>query len=90
MGDLDHSSRQGGERRLSAAELAPSPAPARVGTTSGRANAVTYPNPGNATNYDTFGILTLTLHPSSYDWQFVPASDGQPGRFKDSGSGSCA
>ena len=42
------------------------------------------------TNYDTFGILQLTLHPSGYDWRFIPAtSDGQAGRFTDSGSGTC-
>lgn len=34
----------------------------------------------------TYGILELTLHPTSYDWQFVPAP---PGTFVDSGSGSC-
>jgi acid phosphatase type 7 len=35
---------------------------------------------------DDFGVLKLTLHPSSYDWRFVPIA----GRtFSDSGSGSC-
>jgi acid phosphatase type 7 len=37
-------------------------------------------------NGATFGVLKLTLRPSSYDWQFVPIA-GQ--RFTDSGSGSC-
>jgi len=37
-------------------------------------------------NFDTFGVLRLTLHPSSYDWQFVPVS-GQ--RFTDSGTQAC-
>ena len=37
-------------------------------------------------NTDTFGILKLTLHSTSYDWQFVP----EPGKtFTDSGSASC-
>jgi acid phosphatase type 7 len=37
-------------------------------------------------NADTFGVLKLTLHASSYDWEFVP----QAGKnFADSGSGSC-
>jgi hypothetical protein len=37
-------------------------------------------------NTDTFGILKLTLHPSSYDWQFIP----EPGKtFTDSGSAQC-
>ena len=37
-------------------------------------------------NVDTFGILKLTLHPTSYDWQFVP----EAGRtFTDTGTGAC-
>ncbi len=37
-------------------------------------------------NSDTFGVLKLTLHSGSYDWQFVP----EPGKaFADSGSQSC-
>ena len=34
----------------------------------------------------TYGVLKLTLHPSSYDWQFVPVA-GQT--FTDIGSESC-
>jgi acid phosphatase type 7 len=34
----------------------------------------------------TFGVLKLSLHPSSYDWQFL-AEPGDP--FTDSGSGTC-
>jgi hypothetical protein len=37
-------------------------------------------------NATTFGILRLTLHPSGYDWAFVPAAGGT---FTDRGSGSC-
>jgi hypothetical protein len=37
-------------------------------------------------NSNTFGVLKLTLHPHSYDWQFVPVA-GQT--FTDSGSTSC-
>ena len=37
-------------------------------------------------NSTTFGVLRLTLHPSSYDWKFVPIG-GQT--FTDSGSTSC-
>jgi len=37
-------------------------------------------------NGDTFGVLKLTLHAQSYDWEFVP-EDGKT--FKDSGSGTC-
>jgi chitodextrinase len=35
---------------------------------------------------NTYGVLKLTLHPTSYDWQFVP----EPGKtFTDSGTDSC-
>lgn len=37
-------------------------------------------------NTDTFGVLKLTLHARSYDWEFIP----EPGKtFTDSGSGVC-
>jgi acid phosphatase type 7 len=37
-------------------------------------------------NANTFGVLKLTLHPKSYDWQFIP----QEGKtFTDSGTGYC-
>jgi Calcineurin-like phosphoesterase len=34
-------------------------------------------------NDNTLGVIKLTLHPTSYDWQFVPAAGGT---FTDSGS----
>jgi len=34
---------------------------------------------------DSFGVLKLTLHPASYEWQFAAAT----GLFGDSGSGVC-
>ncbi|HST26338.1 MAG TPA: metallophosphoesterase, partial [Gaiellaceae bacterium] len=34
----------------------------------------------------TLGVLKLTLHPTSYDWQFVPVAGGS---YTDSGTGSC-
>ena len=37
-------------------------------------------------NNETFGVLKLTLHPGSYDWEFIPV-DG--GTFLDSGSEKC-
>ena len=37
-------------------------------------------------NNDTFGVLKLTLHPTSYDWQFVPEAGKT---FTDSGSTAC-
>src|SRR5207248_590648 len=36
-------------------------------------------------NDTSFGVLKLTLHPGSYDWQFMPAT----GNFSDSGSRAC-
>src|SRR5207237_3184 len=35
---------------------------------------------------DTYGVLKLTLHPTSYDWQFVPEAGKT---FTDSGSTAC-
>ncbi len=37
-------------------------------------------------NSTAYGVLRLTLHPSTYDWQFLPVA-GQT--FADSGSGTC-
>jgi len=37
-------------------------------------------------NFDTYGVLKLTLHASSYEWQFVPEADKT---FSDSGTGNC-
>lgn len=34
----------------------------------------------------TFGVLKLSLHPNSYDWEFVPIAGST---FTDSGTGSC-
>jgi hypothetical protein len=34
---------------------------------------------------DSWGILALTLHPTSYEWRFIPTA----GSFSDSGSSSC-
>lgn len=37
-------------------------------------------------NTDTFGVLKLTLHTNSYDWEFIPEAGKA---FHDSGSGQC-
>ncbi len=37
-------------------------------------------------NANTYGVLKLTLHPTSYDWQFVPEAGKT---FTDSGTGMC-
>ena len=38
------------------------------------------------TNDDTLGVLKLTLHPASYDWEFMPVAGF---KFHDSGSAAC-
>jgi acid phosphatase type 7 len=45
-------------------------------------------NPANSEvrNNTTFGVLQLTLHPSSYEWAFVPIA-GQS--FTDTGTTAC-
>jgi len=37
-------------------------------------------------NTNTYGVLKLTLHPTNYDWQFVPEAGKT---FTDSGTASC-
>jgi hypothetical protein len=37
-------------------------------------------------NDDTYGVLKLTLHPTSYDWEFVPIAGST---YTDSGTGDC-
>lgn len=37
-------------------------------------------------NNNTWGVLKLTLHPSSYEWEFVPVAGKT---FRDSGSANC-
>jgi hypothetical protein len=39
-----------------------------------------------ARNTDTYGVLKLTLHPTSYDWRFVPEAGKT---FADSGTRGC-
>jgi hypothetical protein len=38
-------------------------------------------------NGNTYGVLKMTLHPGSYDWQFVPLAGST---FTDSGSDTCS
>jgi hypothetical protein len=37
-------------------------------------------------NDETYGVFKLTLHPTSYDWEFVPIKGKN---FTDSGSATC-
>ncbi len=47
---------------------------------------VTTASNSRARNADTYGVLKLTLHSSSYDWKFVPEAGKT---FTDSGTESC-
>jgi hypothetical protein len=57
--------------------------------TGGRSQSALAPTPPTGSeqrNSGAFGVLKLTLHPTSYDWQFVP----EPGKsFTDTGSQAC-
>jgi hypothetical protein len=55
------------------------------GKNSHRVFALPKPN-SEVRNADTFGVLKLTLHASSYDWEFVPEAGKN---FHDSGKGQC-
>lgn len=46
---------------------------------------VPLPN-SEALDNNTWGVIKLTLHPNSYDWQFIPV---QGSTFTDAGSGRC-
>jgi hypothetical protein len=39
-----------------------------------------------ARNADTYGVIKLTLHPGSFDWQFIPEAGKT---YADSGSATC-
>ena len=41
-----------------------------------------------ARNNETFGVIVLTLHPSAYDWKFIP-EPGTLRAFTDSGTAGC-
>src|SRR4029077_13562457 len=57
----------------------------RPGGANHTAFTTIFPN-SEIRNSDTFGVLKLTLHPTSYDWQFAPV----PGKtFTDSGTQAC-
>ena len=58
-----------------------------VGTGGGGLYPFTSTQPNSQVrNNTTYGVLKLTLHATSYDWQFVPIA-GQT--FTDSGTGNC-
>ena len=55
------------------------------GKNSHRAFGAVKPN-SEARTDDTFGVLKLTLHAKSYDWEFVPEAGKT---YADSGTGTC-
>jgi hypothetical protein len=58
-----------------------------VGTGGKVLNAFAATQPNSLVRHTgTFGVLKLTLHPTSYDWQFVPEA-GQT--WTDTGSRNC-
>jgi hypothetical protein len=58
-----------------------------VGTGGDSLYAFLPPQPNSQVrNVNTYGVLKLTLHPDSYDWQFVPVAGKT---FTDSGSYRC-
>jgi acid phosphatase type 7 len=58
-----------------------------VGTGGDSLYAFLPPKPNSQVrNVDTYGVLKLTLHPGSYEWEFVPVAGKT---FTDSGSGEC-
>ena len=60
-----------------------------VGTGGADLDSLDVPSPTvEARSNTTFGVLKLTLRPRGYDWEFIPTAQG-PGRFTDSGSGTC-
>jgi acid phosphatase type 7 len=59
-----------------------------VGTGGDSLNAfVNPPAPSSEIRNDTaYGVLRLTLHPGTYDWEFIPTAGGD---FRDAGSSEC-
>jgi chitodextrinase len=58
-----------------------------VGTGGAFFTSLSSPGPNSVVRQNhTYGVLMLTLRPSSYDWQFVPEAGKT---FTDSGSASC-
>ena len=58
-----------------------------VGTGGAFFTSISTPKPNSQVRQNnTYGVLKLTLHPTSYDWQFVSESN-KP--FTDSGTGQC-
>ena len=59
-----------------------------VGTGGKNSHRIIGPGQSNSEKRqaDTYGVLKLTLHAESYDWEFVPEAGK---KFSDSGTGNC-
>lgn len=58
-----------------------------VGTGGARLGPLGIPQPNSEVRDNTtWGLLKLTLHPTSYDWEFIPVAGGT---FHDAGSAVC-
>jgi acid phosphatase type 7 len=57
-----------------------------VGTGGKNQQRAVTTQPNSELRANAFGVLELTLHPTSYDWAFVPDT---PGGFADAGSAAC-
>ncbi len=57
-----------------------------VGTGGKSLRAATGKTNTEVVNGDTYGVLKLTLHPTSYDWSFIPVEGA---KFTDQGSANC-
>jgi hypothetical protein len=57
-----------------------------VGTGGAHFEPMSSVKPNSVVRNQTFGVLKLTLHSGSYDWQFVPIAGKT---FTDSGTGYC-
>jgi hypothetical protein len=62
-----------------------------AGTGGGDHGSVTEIAANNSVVRDntTFGVLKLTLHPTSFDWRFLPETASGNGTFTDAGSQAC-
>lgn len=58
-----------------------------VGTGGATLRDYTFIQPNSEVrNSETFGVLKMTLHPTSYDWEFIPIARQT---FRDAGSDTC-
>jgi hypothetical protein len=57
-----------------------------VGTGGGKNTLIVALQPNSEVRFSTWGVLKLTLRPTSYDWEFVPVAGES---WRDSGAAQC-